>query len=404
MKILVVCQHYWPETFQITDICEGLVRRGHQVTALVGLPNYPVGTVHPDYRFGKNRNQERNGVRIIRSFEIGRGHNPFTLALNYYSFAFSATRIATQLDESFDLVFVYQLSPVLMSIPGICYAKKHKVPLVLYCCDLWPESMKVILGNHLKMVFNYYKRLSQKIYAKANRLIVQSPAFLEYFKTVHGIAASKMEYVPHFATGVADANLQKPPHAGINFFVMGNIGRAQDILVILNAVRFMKATGPFTVHFVGDGACLHQSQDYVAKFHLQNRVVFHGKRPVEEMNAFYAVADAFILTLNGDTWVGTTIPSRLQGYMSAGRPIFAAINGGARYVIEDAQCGAAVPAGDFKSLAALLDEFIDKPQVYAQCGQNGKAYFNEHFSKETFLNSLERIFNDVRKEDNDVHK
>ena len=122
------------------------------------------------------------------------------------------------------------------------------------------------------------------------------------------------------------------------------------------------------------------------------------------MNAFYAVADAFILTLNGDTWVGTTIPSRLQGYMSAGRPIFAAINGGARYVIEDAQCGAAVPAGDFKALAALLDEFIDKPQVYAQCGQNGKAYFNEHFSKETFLNSLERIFNDVRKEDNDVHK
>lgn len=65
MKILVVCQHYWPETFQITDICEGLVRREHQVTALVGLPNYPVGTVHPDYRFGKNRNQERNGVRII---------------------------------------------------------------------------------------------------------------------------------------------------------------------------------------------------------------------------------------------------------------------------------------------------------------------------------------------------
>ena len=196
MKILVVCQHYWPETFQITDICEGLVRRGHQVTALVGLPNYPVGTVHPDYRFGKNRNQERNGVRIIRSFEIGRGHNPFALALNYYSFAISATRIAERLDEPFDLVFVYQLSPVLMSLPGIRYAEKHKDPLVLYCCDLWPESMKVILGNHLKMVFNYYKRLSQKIYAKANRLIVQSPAFLEYFETVHGIRSSKMAYAP----------------------------------------------------------------------------------------------------------------------------------------------------------------------------------------------------------------
>ena len=404
MKILVVCQHYWPETFQITDICEGLARRGHQVTALVGLPNYPVGTVRPDYRFGKNRNQERNGVRIIRSFEIGRGHNPFTLALNYYSFAISATRIAERLDESFDLVFVYQLSPVLMSLPGIRYAEKHKVPLVLYCCDFWPESMKVILGDRFKIVFNYYKRLSQRIYSKADKLIVQSPAFLEYFETIHGIRSSKMAYVPHFATAAASATLEKLPHEGVNFFVMGNIGRAQDVLVILNAVRSMTVTKRFTVHFVGEGACLPQAKDFVTRFHLQDCVVFHGKRPVEEMNAFYAVADAFILTLNGDTWVGTTIPSRLQGYMSAGRPIFAAINGGARYVIEDAQCGAVVPAGDFKALATLLDGFIDKPQTYAQCGQNGKTYFNEHFSKESILNSLERIFNDVRKEDNDVHK
>lgn len=40
MKILVVCQHYYPENFQITDICEALVKRGHQVTILTGLPNY----------------------------------------------------------------------------------------------------------------------------------------------------------------------------------------------------------------------------------------------------------------------------------------------------------------------------------------------------------------------------
>ena len=47
MKILVVCQHYWPENFRVTEICEALAARGHQVTALVGLPNYPSGQYVP---------------------------------------------------------------------------------------------------------------------------------------------------------------------------------------------------------------------------------------------------------------------------------------------------------------------------------------------------------------------
>ena len=43
MKILVVCQYYWPEPFRISDICEALVQRGHQVTVVTGTPNYPEG-------------------------------------------------------------------------------------------------------------------------------------------------------------------------------------------------------------------------------------------------------------------------------------------------------------------------------------------------------------------------
>ena len=30
-KILVICQHYWPENFRVTEISEELVRRGHRV-------------------------------------------------------------------------------------------------------------------------------------------------------------------------------------------------------------------------------------------------------------------------------------------------------------------------------------------------------------------------------------
>ena len=47
MKILVVDQFYYPEEFQINDICAQMVRDGHEVTVLTGLPNYPTGVI-PD--------------------------------------------------------------------------------------------------------------------------------------------------------------------------------------------------------------------------------------------------------------------------------------------------------------------------------------------------------------------
>ena len=86
MKILVVCQHYWPEPFRITEICEALVQRGHDVTAVVGLPNYPSGKVPDEYRFFRRRKEEINGVHVCRCFEIGRKNTKIGLAVNYCSY------------------------------------------------------------------------------------------------------------------------------------------------------------------------------------------------------------------------------------------------------------------------------------------------------------------------------
>ena len=55
MKILVVYQHYKPEPFRIHEICEDLVKRGHRVTAVVGLPDYPTGKIPKEYRFFRKR-------------------------------------------------------------------------------------------------------------------------------------------------------------------------------------------------------------------------------------------------------------------------------------------------------------------------------------------------------------
>ncbi len=99
MKIAVVYQHYYPEQFRLTPICEELVRQGHQVVVYTGLPNYPHGNIPKKYRFFQNRREEHNGVQIVRSFEIGRKPGKIGLAINYASFTISSLSEGTRLSD-----------------------------------------------------------------------------------------------------------------------------------------------------------------------------------------------------------------------------------------------------------------------------------------------------------------
>ena len=126
MKILVVCQHYYPEQFRITDICEELVKRGHQVTVVTGLPNYPMGYIYEGYKDKSKRREIINGVDVHRTFTIGRRKGIIWRVLNYYSFMFSSVRYVSKLESDFDVVLVNQLSPVMMAEAGIKYKKKNR--------------------------------------------------------------------------------------------------------------------------------------------------------------------------------------------------------------------------------------------------------------------------------------
>ena len=115
LKILVICQYYKPEPFRISDICEELVNCGHQVTVVTGIPNYPMGEIYDGYKNNKKRDEKINGVKIHRCFTIPRKIGPVHRLLNYYSYSLSSSRYIGSLPGDFDVVFINQLSPVMMA-------------------------------------------------------------------------------------------------------------------------------------------------------------------------------------------------------------------------------------------------------------------------------------------------
>lgn len=394
MKLLCICQYYAPEPFRIADICEALVKRGHAVTVVTGLPNYPLGQIYDGYRHGKKRDEVINGVQVHRCFTVGRRHGAFFRCLNYYSYQLSSTSYIRKLPDDFDVVLVNQLSPVMMAEAGIRYKEQHKKQMALYCLDLWPESLVAGGIKAGSLLYRLFYRVSKRIYRKADRILVTSPAFSGYFAEKFGITQTK--YLPqHAETFFTPAECKKEANGVLDLMFAGNVGAAQNVEIIIKAAEKTLDIPNLRWHIVGDGSELENLKALACRLGVSN-VVFHGRRPAEEMPKYYSMADVMLVTMQKDPVLSLTLPGKMQTYMAAGKPILGSIDGAAARLITEARCGLCASAGDVTGLTDAIKELIKNIDALPEFGSNGRSYLEKHFMKSTFLDTLEKELSDLR--------
>lgn len=391
MKILVVCQHYWPEPYPLVDLCEELAKRGHFVHVVTGVPNYPMGYIYDEYKHGKNRRQEHNRVKITRTFTIGRRKNAVFRLLNYVSYSISSTIYILSLKEEYDVVFMNQTSPVMMAKAGVVYAKKWKKKGLLYCMDLWPASLTAGGIKETSLLYKVFAYISERIYEKADKILITSQMFRDYFKDQFEIADKKIEYLPQYA-GTQFANVKpKAETKGRKDFVFaGNVGAAQSLNTILYAAEKIKKSEPgeeIFWHIVGDGSELEHLKQLACDMELSN-VIFHGRKPTEEMPAYYEMADAMIVSLIKDEFISLTLPGKVQTYMAAGKPILASADGEIPIVIKESGCGFCAPAEDTDRFVQIVRDYLNCEDK-AGLGRNAKEYYDQHFARSGFMDRME---------------
>lgn len=394
MRILVVTQYFYPEQFRINDICRNLHHRGHQITVLTGQPNYPDGVLYPGY---ENRDNEENyqGIRIIRCQIHPRHKGAVHLLLNYLSFINNANkRIHT---NEFDVIFMYQLSPITSAIPAIKLKKKWKLPLLLYCCDIWPESVRDTGGkpmSTLNPVYLVAKMVSKRIYKKTDRIGVKCKQFTEYLHDVCGIEKENCFLLYEHAEDSYLTIPEKPLENGcFDFMFLGNIGLAQNCDYIVRAAERLKTENDFRIHFVGNGSGLEYLKEYVKESPIREKVIFHGQHPVSEINGFYEIADCCLLTLSARTATGLTPPSKLVSYMASARPVIAAATGATKDIVTEADCGICVEPEDIDGLSQAMQFAMDNQDSFRTKGKNGRRFFKLNFTLEKYTDLLEKELN-----------
>lgn len=393
MRILVVSQYYYPEPFRISDICEALVKRGHSVTVITGIPNYPEGEFYPGYE-NISKTESINGVNVIRCKIRPRKTGNKNLALNYLSFVFYANRVLKKLDEEFDVVYGYQLSPVTSMLPAKKYSKNNGIPFYLYCLDVWPESIESLFHKG-SLPYNVIKKTSRNIYKAANRIGVTSPCFKEYLSKLVG-NNDNIAFLPQHAIEILDGsqgdtstNLTKKEV--VSFVFVGNIGSSQNLEGVIRALSNVQDKTKIKLHIIGSGSSLESVKEKSRKLGLNETVVFYGRQPKSSLTQYYKTADVCIVSLRKEGLVGNTIPGKLQEYMSAGKAILAFIDGDAAWVVEKANCGVTVPSEDEKTLTEAFSLFFDKKRT-AAWGKNARTFYEENFTIEKHIDELEKEF------------
>jgi colanic acid biosynthesis glycosyl transferase WcaI len=397
MRLLVVSQYFWPENFRINDLVGELVRRGHQVTVLTGLPNYPDGKVFQEFRDDPDRFLNYEGAEIIRVPMTARGQGSLRLMLNYLSFAVSASVLGfwKLCGRQFDAIFAYQVSPVTVGLPAVMMRAVKSAPLAFWVLDLWPETLEAVGVVRHPTLLQAVGKLVSFIYKRCDLVLVQSKRFIPQVQKYAGNSI-RVEYFPSWAeqvfgtkdVGHAD---EVPPKTGsFNVLFAGNIGDAQDFPAILAAAESLKSHSHIRWLIVGDGRLARWVADEIKRRNLHDCVLMLGRYPVERMPAFFKHANALLVSLKDEPIFAMTIPGKLQSYLAAGIPVVAMLNGEGAEVVKNSQSGLTCAAGDHAGLAAAvlkLSEMTNEER--GVMGRNGLNASASEFDRKALMSQLE---------------
>ncbi|ANH68945.1 glycosyltransferase family 4 protein [Mitsuaria sp. 7] len=400
MKVLILSQHFWPETFRINEVAESLIAAGCEVTVLTGQPNYPEGRVFDGYRAASLAAETHpSGYRIHRVPLCPRGAGGAKrLVANYLSFLASAAVLGpwSLRGRSFDVVFVYGTSPILQAIAGIVLKRVKRAKLVTWVQDLWPQSLEVTGFVRNPRLLGAVATVVRWIYRRNDLLLVQSHAFEPPVRAMAG--ATPVEYHPNpgelaFSAPAGDVPPALTLPEGFNVVFAGNFGTVQALDTVVEAAALLAQRAPdIRLVMVGSGGRGPWLEAEVARRGLDN-VMLAGRFPPQAMPGILDQAAAVLVSLNRGEILSQTVPSKVQAYLAAGRPVIASLDGEGARVVEEAGAGIAVPAEDAAALAeGILRIHAMAPEARRALGESGRRYYEQHFAPEALAAKLAARF------------
>ena len=402
LRILVVSQHYWPESFRINEVVDSLIESGCDVTVITGQPNYPGGLIFPGYMSwaaSKATYELKYDIFRVPLVPRMKGRS-WHLILNYLSFCGSACIFGTWLlrKRKFDIIFVYATSPIIQVIPAIWFARLNRAKLITWVQDLWPQSLEATGFIKNSILLNAISMLAHWIYRRNDLLLVQSEAFVPLVKAAAGSVPVKYHPNPgELAFGEPESTAAPvlKLESVFNIVFAGNLGAAQALDSVLDAATILLPHHDVRIVLVGSGSRGEWIHQEVQRRQLVN-VQLTGRFPIAAMPGILRQASVLLVSLGRGPGMGMTVPSKLQAYLAAGKPIIAFLDGEGAKVLEASGAGLSCAAEDSAALARTVLRLKSlSPEELSRMGDAGLDFYQRHFDPRMLCENLVQHFKEV---------
>lgn len=400
MNILLVTNYFEPDqgasSIILTRLARKLSQRGHKVTVLTSLPNYPHGRILDGYRGKFVVVENRDGIRVIQTW-LWANPSPRISRKLISQISFMCTAILRGLGiPRPDVVLIGAGQPMFTSIAGAFLSRIKRVPYVLDVHDLWPDHMLTIgVMTEKHPAYRAARWVVDRIYNGASRIVALTP-YLE--KVIQGYITDKGKTqtvysgvdLQRFQPGLDSNNFRTKYDLGDARIVayIGTLGTAYDCLgMVETAKRFADRSDVLFV-IMGTGTQQQVVRERLAKGDLSNVRWIEWVDYAEMSQAWAATSIAFWALHNHPLHHGA-IGTKMYEAMASGVPVAVALEGVVADVLRESGGGLSAPFGDFDALSVNIARLLDDPDFYRQCSQNARSYAEKHFSMEKAVDAYE---------------
>ena len=403
-RIILLMQFYDPEpVYKGQAFAKAIIKAGYEVEVVTGFPNYPGGKVYDGYRMRPIQKSQKNGVAITR-LALYPSHDKSKIGrvLNYVSFMLSAFFYLTIFARRANLVYAYH-PPLTVGLAAAAARIFRRNPVVVDIHDLWPDTLPATGMISNPRILKAVEMACNWMYRRVQHIVLHSQGFREELLK-RGVPAEKMTTVIGWTHEPAKpaARLAIPKNMkdlrGLKVLYAGNVGPAQALDTVLDAAHMLQSEGQSetaTFCILGSGLALDALKDKARSLGLGN-VVFLPRVSSAEVEAYLAAADVLLVHLRDTPLFALNMPSKVQAYMLAAKPILMGVRGEVEKMLTDAQAGVSVPPENPRAMADAVLSLAAMPlDERDKLGKNARAYYSRELCMEKGVAKFVAVFDKI---------
>ena len=397
-KLLIITQYFPPEIGGGSQRSFGFAKElsdlGVDVTVVTPYPTYLMKKEEVKTKFKLYEKLEQEGITVYQTFVIATDRGGFLRRILYYlSFTFSSILVAVAKIKN--ISYIITISPPLFTgISGVLLKKIKSAKLIFDIGDLWPESAIQLGFLKNKTAIALSEKLEKWIYKNSDLINVVTR---ETFKKVQSRLGDNLplSFVPNFVDTKTiccpDKDSELLAKYNLNgkkvFGYAGNIGSAQGVRIITEAAKLTLDNKDIVYLIIGDGVDKERLVNDIQNNKLDN-VILIPPVSKDEIVRYISLFDAMIIPLVKNDLFKITIPSKLYESMAAKIPVLLCVDGEARRIVEESNCGLFVEPENSIMLAEKVKLFIDQPELLTEFGQNGNRVAKEQFDRNVVIKNF----------------